>query len=52
MFETTTKKTVSLDDSQKVMLCIGFLKGIINGKEFYTTVDVSAVKEFIAEIQK
>lgn len=50
--ENEVKKYNYLTDAQKVMLCVGFLKGLVQGQKYVASVDVEAVRELIAELQK
>jgi len=44
-------KKVELTDSQKVAMCIGFLKGLVQNSDYYTSVSVKCVEDFIKEIK-
>lgn len=43
-------KTTNLTDTQKVAMCIGFLKGLIQNGDYYASVNIESVKKFINEI--
>jgi|GEM_PF-6930561 len=39
-----------MNEHDKLVMAIGFLKGLINGHDYYTTVSVEDINKFIKEI--
>ena len=41
-----------MTDKEKYQALVNYIKGIINGKEYFASIDVEAFHKFISEIEK